>query len=74
MNKDKSYRITVIGGGSTTFVPQLAKLLVSSAPLRNNTLALMDIDAQRLELMTAVAHSALSLRVRPNSYPNFANR
>ncbi len=50
-----AYKITIIGGGSTTFVPPLLKLFIDSAPLRDSTIVLMDIDAQRLELMQAVS-------------------
>jgi alpha-galactosidase len=49
------YKIAVVGGGSTVFGPQLIRLLVASEPLRGSTVVLMDIDAQRAELMTAVA-------------------
>jgi alpha-galactosidase len=44
-------RITIIGGGSSTFVPQLMRLFVGSDMLRGSTITLMDIDAHRLEVM-----------------------
>lgn len=44
-------KITVIGGGSSTFVPQLMRLFVGSDMLRGSTITLMDIDAHRLEVM-----------------------
>ena len=50
-----TYRIAIVGGGSTTFVPPLLKLFIDSVPLRGSTIVLMDVDAQRLELMEAVA-------------------
>jgi alpha-galactosidase len=50
----KDYRITIIGGGSTTFVPPLIDLLMNSKPLQGSTLVLMDLDVQRLELMQSV--------------------
>jgi alpha-galactosidase len=46
-----SYKITIIGGGSSTFVPQLMRLFVGSQVLRGSTLVLMDIDEHRLEVM-----------------------
>ena len=42
MKADKGYRITIVGGGSTTFVPPLLMLLTNSIPLRGSTVALMD--------------------------------
>ena len=44
-------KITVIGGGSSTFVPQLMRLFIGSEVLKGSTLTLMDIDARRLEVM-----------------------
>lgn len=55
-----AYKITIIGGGSTTFVPPLLKMFIDSAPLRDSTIVLMDINAQRLELMQAVAHRLIT--------------
>ena len=55
-----SYKIVVVGGGSSVFGPQLIRLLIDSEPLRGSTVVLMDIDAQRVELMTAVAHMAVA--------------
>jgi alpha-galactosidase len=44
-------KITIIGGGSSTFVPQLMRLFIESDVLRGSTVTLMDIDAERLETM-----------------------
>ncbi len=44
-------KITIIGGGSSTFVPQLMRLFIESEVLRGSTVTLMDIDASRLETM-----------------------
>ena len=44
-------KITIIGGGSSTFVPQLMRLFIESDVLRGSTVTLMDIDANRLETM-----------------------
>lgn len=43
--------ITIIGGGSSTFVPQLMRLFIESPVLRGAKIRLMDIDAHRLEVM-----------------------
>ena len=44
-------KITIIGGGSSTFVPQLMRLFINSEPLQGSTIVLMDIDEYRLEIM-----------------------
>ena len=46
-----SHKITIIGGGSSTFTPQLMRLFIESEVLRGSTISLMDIDAHRLEVM-----------------------
>ena len=46
-----SHKITLIGGGSSTFTPQLMRLFIESEALRGSTIALMDIDSHRLEVM-----------------------
>ena len=46
-----SYKITVIGGGSSTFTPQLMQLFLGSKVLQGSTITLMDVDARRLETM-----------------------
>lgn len=45
------YKVTIIGGGSSTFTPQLMRLFMNSEVLRGSTIMLMDIDAHRLETM-----------------------
>lgn len=45
------HRIAIIGGGSSTFVPQLMRLFLGSDLLRGSTIALMDVDKRRLEVM-----------------------
>jgi alpha-galactosidase len=72
MKANKTYRIAIIGGGSTTFVPPLLKLFIASAPLHGSTIVLMDVDAQRLELMEAVAqrlvtHAGADLKVESST-------
>ncbi len=44
-------RITIIGGGSSTFVPQLMRLFLDSGALKGGTVVLMDVDSHRLEVM-----------------------
>jgi len=46
-----AYKITIIGGGSSTFTPQLMQLFMGSEVLRGSTITLMDVDAHRLETM-----------------------
>jgi alpha-galactosidase len=51
MNK----KITIVGGGSSTFVPHLMRLFIESETLRDSTITLMDVDAGRLEVMETLA-------------------
>ncbi|MCD6465483.1 hypothetical protein J7L27_03855 [Candidatus Bathyarchaeota archaeon] len=44
-------KITIIGGGSSTFTPQLMKLFVESEVLSGSTITLMDINEHRLKIM-----------------------
>lgn len=44
-------KITIIGGGSSTFVPQLMRLFVGSPALKGSAITLMDIDERRLAVM-----------------------
>ena len=44
-------KITIIGAGSSMFTPQLISLLIQSKTLAGSTVALMDINPHRLELM-----------------------
>lgn len=44
-------KITIVGGGSSTFVPQLMRLFIGSEVLKGSTLTLMDVDPHRLEVM-----------------------
>jgi len=46
-----AYKITIIGGGSSTFTPQLMQLFMGSQVLQGSTITLMDVDAHRLETM-----------------------
>jgi alpha-galactosidase len=48
-------KITIIGGGSSTFVPHLLRLFLQSAALKGSTITLMDVDSRRLEVMDTLA-------------------
>ncbi len=52
-------KITIIGGGSSTFVPQLMRLFIGSQVLKGSTITLMDIDAHRLEVMDSLARQLI---------------
>ncbi len=45
------YKIVMIGAGSSMFTPQLVSLMIQSKALQGSTIALMDINPRRLELM-----------------------
>jgi alpha-galactosidase len=46
-----AYKVSIIGGGSSSFVPVLLRRLIQSGSLRDSTVTLMDIDAGRLGVM-----------------------
>src|SRR5512144_3159479 len=46
-----SLKVTIIGGGSSSFVPVLLRRLIQSGPLGDSTVTLMDIDERRLQVM-----------------------
>jgi alpha-galactosidase len=50
-----AYKITIIGGGSSMFTPQLMALFIQSQPLQGSTIALMDINPKRLKLMDSLS-------------------
>lgn len=55
-----AHRIAIIGGGSTVFIPQFLKLFMATPTFAGSTIVLMDIDAQRLELMDSVARKLVA--------------
>ncbi|MBI1877877.1 MAG: hypothetical protein HYR94_06560 [Chloroflexi bacterium] len=55
-----SKKITIIGGGSSIFTPQLMKLFIKSEILQGSTITLMDIDAHRLEVMDILARGLVA--------------
>jgi len=48
-------KITIIGGGSSTFTPQLMRLFIKSEVLSGSTITLMDIDEHRLKVMESLS-------------------
>ena len=48
-------KITIIGGGSSTFTPPLMRLFIESEVLRGSTITLMDINAYRLKIMESLS-------------------
>ena len=67
-----TYKITIIGGGSSTFTPQLMQLFMKSEVLPGSTITLMDIDAHRLETMDTLCRQLVqqegsSLRIESTS-------
>src|SRR5262245_53132801 len=60
MNRSMRKKITIIGGGSSIFTPQLVKLAISSTILSGSTITLMDIDAHRLEMMQTLAQGLIN--------------
>ena len=48
-------KITIIGGGSSTFTPQLLRLFLESNTLSGSIIALMDIDSHRLKVMSTLS-------------------
>lgn len=52
-------RITVVGGGSSSFVPSLLRRLIESSMLSDVTLMLMDTSAERLEVMAKLAQKVV---------------
>ena len=54
-------RITIIGGGSATFIPRLMRPFLASETLRGSTIILMDIDEQRLEVMDTLGKQLVDM-------------
>jgi alpha-galactosidase len=52
-------KITVIGGGSSSFVPALLRRLIESELLADATLTLMDVNEQRVRTMEALARKLI---------------
>ena len=54
-------KITIIGGGSSTFTPQLVQSLIRSEALRSSTLSLMDVDTHRLKIMDTLGRQLVNI-------------
>ena len=54
-------KITIIGGGSSTFVPQLMRLFINSKVLSGSTIVLMDIDEKRLDVMDRLCRTLVEI-------------
>jgi alpha-galactosidase len=50
-------KVTIIGGGSSMFVPTLLRRILVAPALANGTVCLMDVDAVRLETMAALGRA-----------------
>ena len=53
-------KITIIGGGSSSFVPVLIKRLIKSPVLGDATVALMDVDEGRVRVMESLARKLIT--------------
>ena len=64
-----SFKVTIVGGGSSSFVPVLLRRLIQSGPLGDAEVTLMDVDARRLGVMQRLGEKLVegessALRVR----------
>ncbi|HKA67078.1 MAG TPA: alpha-glucosidase/alpha-galactosidase, partial [Solirubrobacterales bacterium] len=57
-------KITYVGAGSSTFAARLISDLVATPGLESGTFALVDIDAERLELSRLIAEKVVALSGR----------
>ena len=57
-----AHKITIIGGGSSIFTPQLISLFIKSSVFQESTIMLMDIDPHRLEVMEALGRCLVEKR------------
>ena len=53
-------KISIIGGGSSTFTPQLMQLFIASQVLQGSTISLMDVDDHRLEVMDGLSRQLVA--------------
>lgn len=60
-----SVRVTMIGGGSSSFVPPLLRRFIRSDELGDAELVLMDVDAARLETMVKLAGKLVEAEASP---------
>ena len=60
-----SVKVTMIGGGSSSFVPPLLRNFIESEELRDTRLTLMDVSADRLETMVKLAEKLIEAESSP---------
>jgi alpha-galactosidase len=60
-----SVKVTMIGGGSSSFVPSLLRRLIESNELGDTRLTLMDVNAKRLETMVKLAGKLVEAEASP---------
>ncbi len=60
-----SVKVTMIGGGSSSFVPPLLRNFIESEELRDTRLTLMDVNADRLETMVTLAERLIDAEASP---------
>jgi alpha-galactosidase len=53
-------KVTIVGGGSSMFVPVLLRRFLAAPCMRGGSIALLDVDAGRLEVMDALARALIS--------------
>jgi alpha-galactosidase len=53
-------KVTIVGGGSSMFVPLLLRRFLAAPCMRGGTVVLMDIDAGRLEVMASLARALVA--------------
>ncbi len=58
-------KITIIGGGSSMFVPTLLRRILVAPSLAGGTICLMDVDASRLETMAALGKALVKAEKAP---------
>ena len=58
-------KVTMIGGGSSSFVPPLLRRFIESAELADTELTLMDVNAERLETMVRLAGKLVEAESSP---------
>jgi alpha-galactosidase/6-phospho-beta-glucosidase family protein len=54
------FKVTIIGGGSSMFVPLLLRRFLAAPCMRGGTVALMDVNGQRLEVMASLARALVA--------------
>lgn len=60
MDRSQGHKLTIIGGGSSMFVPTLLRRILASPTMKGGTVCLMDIDEQRLRTMAALARALIA--------------